>query len=273
MPDWNAVHSEHVLSAISEHDSVGADEFLTTHHFGDARSFVLWHEGKGYDAIAILGAAQGYATGHEPTAQDLSGGKAGAATTLRDLGFEVTAREGDDGEPASPTDEATRERWAVEARDLLVATASQYQGVTTTRDLAAYVQQESGITTTRMTHSWIGDVLTRVARDCASRGEPNLGSLCVTTKGTVGQEYAAEVLAVTGSVPDDPDQHAADERFACYRFFGADLPAGGGFSSLTPQLTTSRARARKERIEALEPTLCPVHHIAVPPSGVCDYCD
>ena len=170
-------------------------------------------------------------------------------------------------------DEATRELWAAEARDLLVLTAGQYQAVTTTRDLAAYVQQESGVSTTRMTHSWIGDVLTRVARECASRGEPNLASLCVTTKGGVGQEYAAEVRAVTGSAPVDADQHAADERLACYRFFGATLPAGGGFSALTPQLTTSRARARKERIEAQEPTLCPVHHIAVPPSGVCDYCD
>ena len=170
-------------------------------------------------------------------------------------------------------DEATSELWAAEARDLLVLTAGQYQAVTTTRDLAAYVQQESGVSTTRMTHSWIGDVLTRVARECASRGEPNLASLCVTTKGGVGQEYAAEVRAVTGTAPDDPDTHAADARFECYRFFGADLPAGGGFSALTPQLTTSRARARKERIEAQEPTLCPVHHIAVPPSGVCDYCD
>lgn len=173
----------------------------------------------------------------------------------------------------APEDEATRELWAAQARDLLVATAGQYQAVTTTKDLAAYVQQESGVSTTRMTHSWIGDVLTRVARECAARGEPNLGSLCVTTKGGVGQEYAAEVRAVTGSAPADPDQHAADERLACYRHFGATLPTGGGFSALTPQLTTSRARARKERIEAQEPTLCPVHHIAVPPSGVCDYCD
>jgi hypothetical protein len=273
MPDWNAVHPEHVLDAISECDSVGADEFFAKHDFGPARSYVLRHEGSDYDATAILGAALGCATGHEPSADDFAGGKAGAAEKLRDLGFEVTGRGGEDGEPATAADESTKERWALEARDLLIRTARSYQAVTTTRELAAYVQAESGVSTTRMTHSWIGDVLARVARDCASRGEPNLAAFCVNAQGSVGDDYASTVVAAGGTRPDDPDAHAAEERFAGHRHFGADLPAGGGFSSLTPQLATSRARARKVRIEAQTPALCPVHHIAVPPSGVCDYCD
>ena len=175
-------------------------------------------------------------------------------------------------EPALSVDE-TRDRWAVEAREMLIDTARHYQSVTTHKELAEHVQRTSGLTATQMTHLWIGDVLGRVAADSASRAEPLLSSLCVNAQGSVGDGYAVAVKAVTGDSPEDPDDHAARQRLECHRYFGADLPAGGAFAVLTPRLAMTRDRARKNRIEAQPVALCPVHHIALPASGVCDFCD
>lgn len=175
-------------------------------------------------------------------------------------------------EPTLTVDE-TRDRWAVEAREMLIDTARHYQSVTTHKELAEHVQRTSGLTATQMTHLWIGDVLGRVAADSASRAEPLLSSLCVNAQGSVGDAYAVAVKAVTGDSPEDPDDHAAQQRLECHRHFGADLPAGGAFAVLTPRLAMTRDRARKNRIEAQPVALCPVHHIALPASGVCDFCD
>ncbi len=54
MPSWNAVHSEHVLSAMGECDELGDDEFLSRHGFDRAKSYVLWHKGRAYDSKTVL---------------------------------------------------------------------------------------------------------------------------------------------------------------------------------------------------------------------------
>jgi hypothetical protein len=46
-------------------------------------------DGKAYDSKAILGVAYGCATGRPLTSAEFSGGVAGAAGALRELGFEV----------------------------------------------------------------------------------------------------------------------------------------------------------------------------------------
>ena len=56
----------------------------------------------------------------------------------------------------------------------------------TSKELAAPVMERSNINTKRPTHYWIGDVLGRVAADCAERDEPLLSSLCVNAEGSVG---------------------------------------------------------------------------------------
>ncbi len=135
------------------------------------------------------------------------------------------------------------------------------------------MQERSGIRTKQLQHYWLGDVLQRVAQDCAARGEPNLSSLCVNAAGSVGDGYGLAVADTTGQAPSDPDRHAALARLECYRHFGADLPAGGGAAALTPRLAATRTRTRKAAQEARPVPTCPTCHLALTSSGVCDNCD
>ena len=169
--------------------------------------------------------------------------------------------------------DAARAAWAEVARELLTATAGQYQATVTHKELGLAVQERSGITTTQQQHYWIGDVLRRVSQECTSRGEPDLSSLCVNSAGSVGDGYRVLVAAHSGEEPQDPDAHAARTRLACYRHFGAALPANGGAPALTPRLAATRTRARKAAHEARPVALCPQCHLALTATGVCDNCD
>jgi hypothetical protein len=136
------------------------------------------------------------------------------------------------------------------------------------------VQERSGIQTSQAVHHWIGDVLGRVARDCAERDEPLLSSLCVNAVGEVGPSYAAAVLALTGEAPADPDDHGARQRLACYQHFGAEgLPADGGSSALVPRLAEARSRALRAAKASRPVATCPTCHMALLPTGACDTCD
>jgi hypothetical protein len=167
--------------------------------------------------------------------------------------------------------EDARAAWAVAARDVLVPTARSYRGLVTFKELASAVQEQTGITTTQLTTYWIGDVLSRVAVDCDSRGEPILSSLCVDASGSVGAGYSATVERVRGEAPEDGDMHAAEERLACHRFFGADLPTGGGTRALSTQEKTRRDRAKKAA--PYDGNTCSKCNMELPASGMCDYCD
>jgi hypothetical protein len=170
--------------------------------------------------------------------------------------------------------EPARAAWADAARELLIETAKRYQAVLTHKDLGLGVQERSGIRTKQLPHYWIGDVLRRVSEECASRGEPDLSSLCVNSAGSVGDGYRTLVAATTGEEPTDPDAHAARARLACYRQFGAvGLPGNGGAPALTPKLAATRTRARKAAHEARPVPLCPTCHLALTAGGVCDNCD
>ncbi len=170
-------------------------------------------------------------------------------------------------------DEA-RDAWAVAARTVLVEAAGTYRSVVTHKELAAEVQERSGVHTERRTHYWIDEVLAAVSRECASRDEPLLSSLCVNRDASVGTSYAALVLELTGTAPEDADDHAAKERLACYRYFEAsDLPADGGTSALVPQLAATRARLRKAAVAARPVLTCPTCYMELLPTGRCDTCD
>lgn len=283
MPNFDAVTREHVLKALAEYDEVGAEAFLERYGFGSAREYVLWHEGRSYDSKAVLGVAQAFATGTPAASADFSGGKAGAAKVLRNLEFEVASPDefGSKEAPASGswreasdlgTGEA-RAEWAGAARDVLLDAARRYHAVVTYTELSDQVQHRTGIRTSQQVRHWIGDVLGRVADDCAARGEPNLSSLCVNAQGSVGAGYAAVVRTLDGAEPGDHDDHAARERLACYTHFEAvGLPADGGVRALTPQVSASRTRARKAAQEARPIPTCPNCHMAVPATGICDDC-
>lgn len=200
---------------------------------------------------------------------------------------------------------AARSAWAEAARPVLVEAAGRYRALVTWKQLSSAVQRSTGITTTEPAAKWIGDVLSRVADECQSRGEPLLIALCVSVQGTVGDQYAETVERVRGQRVVDPDEHAADERLSCYRHWEATgLPGDGGTPLRTahfkpvrkaaaskakaaarvpgaPRATaTSTAAATKAPAKAAAPVpeakpvpLCPRCFTQVPSTGICDYCD
>ncbi|WP_434976435.1 HNH endonuclease [Streptomyces puniciscabiei] len=86
-----AITRESVLNAIAEHDELGREVFLSTYHFGKARSYVLVHRGREYDSKAIAGVAHKWDQGRALAHDELSGGKDHAVAWLRRLGFQVRA--------------------------------------------------------------------------------------------------------------------------------------------------------------------------------------
>lgn len=135
----------------------------------------------------------------------------------------------DDAPSATVPMARAKDAWAREARGLLQRIAGTYQATITYQELADEVRDATGYRTRMLVHYWIGDVLGRVARACHADGEPLLPSLCVDATGSVGKAYGV-TLAETYSgqapeAPEDLDDHAAHERLACYRHFGAVMPA------------------------------------------------
>jgi hypothetical protein len=163
--------------------------------------------------------------------------------------------------------------WADEARAVLERVAREYRGLISYGDLAEEIQSRSGIRTTVLMHYWIGDVLGRVSQGCHGRGEPLLSALCVQRDGTMGDGYSADIAELYQCDPPvDPDRHAAEERFECYRYFGAVMPADGGSPALTPQVATRRrTAARRAKADARRPA-CPTCFLTLPSTGQCDNC-
>lgn len=189
-----------------------------------------------------------------------------------------------------------RSAWAEAARPVLLEAAGRYRATVTWKQLATAVQESTGITTTQPVAGWIGDVLARVTAECRSRDEPLLSSLCVSSQGSVGEQYADAIEHARGSRPTDPDEHAAEERLRCYRHWEASgLPRDGGTPLRTAHFKpvrkaassrpaarvagTPRATAPKAPRKVAAPApekpvrLCPTCFTQVPASGVCDYCD
>lgn len=54
---------EAVLLAMAEYDKIGREVFLNEYGFRQARTHMVWHEGRSYDSKAIVGAAFGYLPG------------------------------------------------------------------------------------------------------------------------------------------------------------------------------------------------------------------
>jgi hypothetical protein len=283
MADWKRVTRDAVVAAVHEYDQVGQAEFLARHGFGPATGYLLEHEGNLYDSKAIAGVAYELATGESLSSEDFRGGKAGAAAVLRRLEFAVQSPEptgpaaarrpgthwADDESPVAFAD--AQALWADAARDRLIAVAGVYHAITTYKELSKQVQDDSGVRTTQLMHYWIGDVLGLVALDCARREEPLLSSLCVNAEGSVGPGYAPSVASLRGAEPKDAEDHAALERLACYKHFGATIPAGGGRPALTPAVQRRKDRAAAQRPER-RGAVCPTCFVELPVTGRCMLC-
>ena len=169
--------------------------------------------------------------------------------------------------------------WARAAPKILTDRARTYGATIGYGDLARALFARSGIATRSLLHTWIGDVLARVADICAdpSNDLPPLDALVIREADrTVGAGYADAVARTTGTRPADPEQHAADARLACYRALARDLPADGGHAT---QIATTKAPARRRAPAAPAtpppppPPLCPTCYMQLPSSGQCDNCD
>ncbi len=85
---FSSVTRQHVLAALAEHDARGAEEFLAVYGF-EPSTGTLTHEGRTYDARAILGVAHKFATGRLARQEEFHG-ELQATGLLSRRGFEVT---------------------------------------------------------------------------------------------------------------------------------------------------------------------------------------
>jgi hypothetical protein len=165
--------------------------------------------------------------------------------------------------------------WEPYAIALLVETAKHYSRFVTYKQLGDAVQGQSGIRHDGLLTNWIGSLLGRVIGHCVKEEVPQLSALCVKEDGTVGEGYrhAALIHAELDAVSlDQLDDHAARTRLECYRYFGAELPPGGGEPTLTPR--AKAARDYKKAMAKLDepPKVCPTCFVVLPVTGICDNC-
>ncbi|MER6300389.1 hypothetical protein ABT247_12555 [Kitasatospora sp. NPDC001539] len=182
--------------------------------------------------------------------------------------------------------------WTRAAYPALVEVARRYHAVITYAELAEVLQRVSGVRTSVNQRHWINKVLALVVREAHRRGDPPLTALVVNAAdGMVGAGYQ-DVLAVAGepAIVDEADRelHAAAARLACYRHFGADLPADGGIPALVPRAATTtaarkgaavlkgaaagRGAASVSAAAARLPVVCPRCFLELPATRVCDSC-
>ncbi len=292
MAELARIRREHVHRSVREYDPANV--------LGEHR---LLHGDGEYDAAAVVLDAYWLATGGNLEEEGEMLAERDCALLLRGLGFEVSG-------PALPpvrwTNAATvgtdhsHATWALAARERLEEAAQEYGAAVRVSELADFVQRRSLIRSSAASTSWLGDVLGRVATGCADRREPLLSALCVDARGRVVSSYATSLRVLRGEVAEDVDAQAAQERLACHRYFGAELPEDGGRPTVfitqpavrerapraaraprasTGTATRSRsATATKAATRTAPPPpapvkTCPVHFTVLPPSGVCDYCE
>ncbi len=90
MATLSSVKSQHVVQALAEYDERGDEQFLELYGFEPAPAFAILHEGRRYDAQAVLGVAHRFATGRLATPDEVANEMPGALGILRRRGFEVT---------------------------------------------------------------------------------------------------------------------------------------------------------------------------------------
>ncbi len=89
MATLSSVTRQHVLRAIAEYDDRGRDAFIGVYGLEPSALESLVHEGRSYDAAAVVGVAHRYATGRVAMSDELGKQAAGVSALLRKHGFEV----------------------------------------------------------------------------------------------------------------------------------------------------------------------------------------
>jgi hypothetical protein len=87
----SAVTHPHLLAAIAEYDERGKDAFIGVYGLQAAPTETLVHEGRSYDAAAIVGVAHRFATGRVAMTDELGKQADAVGALLRKHGFEVVA--------------------------------------------------------------------------------------------------------------------------------------------------------------------------------------
>jgi hypothetical protein len=166
--------------------------------------------------------------------------------------------------------------WEPHAIALLTDTAKKYNCFVTYKQLGDTVQGRSSIRHDGLLTNWIGSLLGRVISHCVKEQVPQLSSLCLKEDGTVGEGYRHAAL-VGGELDtlglEQLDDHAARTRLECYRYFGAELPPGGGEPALTPRAKAARDYRRAQAKLDEPPKLCPTCYTVLPLTGICDRCE
>lgn len=89
MATFSSVSAQHVLQAIAEHDDRGPEAFLAAHGYTPSPDAVILHEGRQYDARAVMAVAHRYATGLIVRPEEFRSSLDQALLVLRRRGFEV----------------------------------------------------------------------------------------------------------------------------------------------------------------------------------------
>jgi hypothetical protein len=89
---WDRVTDDDVVRAIAEYDRLGPEGFFAAHGFGPTTTYDLVWDERRYPPKAILGTAYEFATGQRLAPTEFEGGKSGAVTVLRKLGFTVQSK-------------------------------------------------------------------------------------------------------------------------------------------------------------------------------------
>jgi hypothetical protein len=93
---WSDLDSrDAVLRALAEFDQLGRESFLEKYGFGRAARYVVEHEGRQYDAKAVIGAAHGFQFPEKGAlaSKDFPSSERTVRGSLTNLGFTVTSRQ------------------------------------------------------------------------------------------------------------------------------------------------------------------------------------
>ncbi|MGY1754838.1 hypothetical protein [Blastococcus sp. SYSU D01042] len=171
--------------------------------------------------------------------------------------------------------------WVEAAQPVLEKVAATYGASITYDQLAEQLFDTTGYRTRMMLGQWIGKVLGPVQAATLTGGKPPLSAL-VVRKGTggVGEGYVNHEHP-GGFASFAERQHAAAvDRLTCYRAYCEDVPADAA-----PQMTSLYLAKQSFSAGAQRTTLqksaaapqpprrpCPIHGMALPAGGRCDYC-
>lgn len=92
---WTELNNaEAVKKALKEFDDLGRDAFLKKYGFGRSARFVVSHQGREYDAKAVIGAAHGHQFPEKGPLKsaDFPSSERAVKGTLERLGFSVTSK-------------------------------------------------------------------------------------------------------------------------------------------------------------------------------------